>query len=165
MLAWKVFKALRWYHHDVGFESPPLLMMAAVIGAFAASAFFSWQEFKYFAWGRSATATVIAADRKSSYIGYEWRDPDDGKRQDRADAGDDTEFEVGSSVDIEYLPGVMASRLPGMPGHHKFSLWVFGLSSFAIFVYVALLWRKGNRELKEAAERTSENGPRIGTPS
>jgi len=159
-----LYKALRWYHLEVGFQTPPMFALVFVVFAFAASAFFSWQEFKYFAWGRTVTATVIEASRRSSYIEYEWHDPDDGQRRDRTDAGDDVEYAVGDAVDIEYLPGVMASRLPGTPGHHRFALWVFGLSTSAIMVYLALVWYRGNRELKDAAERAKAFEARYGTP-
>lgn len=160
-----LFKFLRWYHHDVGFESPPMFLLVFVVGVFGVSAFFSWQEIKYVIWGREATAIITEASRKSSVIQYEWSDVDDGLRRDRTDAGDDEEHVVGASVDIEYLPGVMASRLPGTPAHHKFSLWVFFLAMFAFVTSIAVLWRRGNRELREAEERTSENGPHFGTPS
>jgi len=157
-------QALMWHIDEDRREFNPLMPLAFVMCLFAVSAFFTWQEFKYVAWGRKAAAKVVDVT-SSGYAKYEWNDPDDGLRRDKIDPGDDNAFAAGATIDIEYLPGVMASRLPGTPIHHTISIVVFFLSLLLVVTYVTLLWRKGNRELREAAERTSENGPRFGTPS
>ena len=150
--------------HD---EPNPLFPLAIAICLFVASIFFTWQEFRYYTWGREATAEIVRV--KEGVLGesvrYRWSDPDDGIREDSFLDEKKVGYIVGESLEIEYLPGVMASRLRGTPLHHKIALAVFAVSLLIITVYLAKLWRQGNRELKEAAERTSENGPRFGTPS
>ena len=157
---------IMWHLDEDRREFNPLMPLAFLMCLFAVSAFFTWQEFKYVAWGRNATATVFDITN-TGYAKYEWSDPDDGLRRDKIDAGDESEIATGAKLDIEYLPGVMASRLPGTPIHHTVAVVVFFLSLLVAVTYIALLWRRGNRELREAAEaeRTKNKEARFGTPS
>ena len=160
-----VLNGLMWHLDEDRREFNPIMPLAIAFCLFAVSVFFSWQEFKYFAWGRAATAKIVEVRGKNSFIHYEWTDADDGLRHDYFSPLSESDFAVGMSLDIEYLPGVMASRLAGTPLHHKVALVVFCLSLLAIIWYIAKLWRQGNRELAETAARASGTGRKYEQPS
>ena len=106
------------------------LLFATV--AFLISTYFSWQEFKFFVWGKTAEATITNTfDTKSGgrrsrpmlAVEYSFSDSATGPRNERDDVPIDWPISGGTAT-VQYLPGVAdSSRLLGHSS--TIPVWIF----------------------------------------
>jgi hypothetical protein len=120
--------------------------------AFLISTYYSWREFKFFAWGETAEATVTntfetqSGNRRRTplmAVEYSFTDSSTGPRSERDDVAVDWQLE-GSTVMVQYLPGVAdSSRLLGHS--NTLPVWVF-------FGCLGWLGYNGFKVYREASE-------------
>jgi len=137
-------------------EFNPFVPLAVVLILFIISGILSYNEFKYAVWGRTADAEIFrmketafsAGERKGPMVEvrYRWTDKDDGDREDSM-LRDPAEwpYQVGDRFKIDYMPGVMKSRVAGTPMYATIAIGFFVVLGGAALVLFALLWRQGAR--------------------
>lgn len=101
-------------------RSAKALLYAGVL--FLMSAYFSFVEFKFLLWGQTATADVTSvrevqgSRKKRPYrvVEYRFTEADGAARSERDDVPTDYPAAEGSTITVQYLPGVAdSSRLEG----------------------------------------------------
>lgn len=139
-------------------EERQVMWIIYVIVALLVGGFATCHEAKYAIWGRTADARIIRAQQERFKVGdsafdkeyvnkyvihYQWTDEDDGERKDKMVMYEGWQPPPDQIIEIDYLPGVMDSRLAGdreLGGPIMF----FGTAGVLVAVF-AFLWWKGSK--------------------
>jgi hypothetical protein len=118
------------------------------------SAFLAHREIIYACFGRQAMAAVqrvfdVRGRTSSTTVIFEFTDAKTGKQRRESD-----QFRVGwrpppGPLKVQYVPG--SDIYVRVAGHtQQWSLWVFGASLAAAFVYIGMLIREANSPIRRS---------------
>jgi hypothetical protein len=142
----------RRYAWKEEYSEPALWGCLSCVGvavAFLISACFVLGEARYWAFGRTAQASVIRANSPDEtddafIIRYSFTDPKTGSHREEVDAVPSWWGPPPDEMDVEYVPGrVGASRVAGH--HNWWALGFFALTSLGLLVGLGYLYRDARR--------------------